>query len=429
MNILFHTDILLDDYTVLKDGYLGVTGDTITYIGAEKPQETYEITRKLDRHLLIPGLYNLHTHSPMVLLRGLGSALPLHRWLEEAVFPIEARLTDADVSVGTRLAMMEMLASGTVSFTDMYDHTRITAREVEQAGMKANLNRPVIALDRTEPYEQNLHVADSLAFFDDCKGMGDGRIIADFGIHAEYTSHADVVRKYGEACKERGAIMHLHLSETRKEQEECKARNGGRTPAQWFNDLGVFDNPTIAAHCVMLEPGDIEILCEKSVTAVHNPSSNMKLASGFMPVSSMLAAGAKLAIGTDGAASNNNLNMIEEMHLASIIHKGYTGDPTLLSPQELLSMATIAGAKAQGRKHCGALKVGNRADIVALDLDKPHLMPIHDIPALLVYALQGSDVAMTMVDGSILYEKGEYLTIDAARVRYDLDKSMARLFS
>ena len=179
----------------------------------------------------------------------------------------------------------------------------------------------------------------------------------------------------------------------------------------------------------MIDPGDIEILREKGVTAVHNPSSNMKLGSGFMPISYMLTRGVKLALGTDGAASNNNLNLFEEMHLASIIHKGYTGDPTLLSPQELLSMATITGATAQGRKNCGALKVGNRADIVALDLDKPHLMPIHDVPALLVYTAQGSDVAMTMVDGKILYEKGEYLTIDAERVRYDLDKSIAKLFS
>jgi len=294
--------------------------------------------------------------------------------------------------------------------------------------MKANLNRPVIALDHTEPYEQNLHVADSLAFFDKCNGMADGRIIADFGIHAEYTSHADVVRKYGEACKERGAIMHLHLSETRKEQDECKARNNGKTPAQWFNDLGVFDNPTIAAHCVTLEPGDIEILREKNVTAVHNPSSNMKLGSGFMPISYMRTRNLRLTLGTDGAASNNNLNLFEEMHLASIIHKGYTQDPTLLSPQEILSMVTIHGARAQGRNNCGALKVGSRADVVAIDLDKPHLMPIHDIPALLVYTTQGSDVAMTMVDGKILFDRGEYPTIDTERVRYDLDKSIARLF-
>jgi len=428
MSILFHTDILLDDYTVLKDGYLGITGDTITYIGAEKPSETYETTRKLSRHLLIPGLYNLHTHSPMTLLRGLGSDLPLHRWLDEAVFPVEDRLESADISVGTRLAMLEMLASGTVSFSDMYDHTRTIVSEVELAGMKANLNRPVIALDHTEPYEQNLHVADSLAFFDKCNGMADGRIIADFGIHAEYTSHADVVRKYGEACKERGAIMHLHLSETRKEQDECKARNNGKTPAQWFNDLGVFDNPTIAAHCVTLEPGDIEILREKNVTAVHNPSSNMKLGSGFMPISYMRTRNLRLTLGTDGAASNNNLNLFEEMHLASIIHKGYTQDPTLLSPQEILSMVTIHGARAQGRNNCGALKVGSRADVVAIDLDKPHLMPIHDIPALLVYTTQGSDVAMTMVDGKILFDRGEYPTIDTERVRYDLDKSIARLF-
>ena len=428
MTQLFRADILLDDFTVLNDGYLGISGDTITYIGTDKPTDAYDTLCELKHHLLMPGIYNMHTHSSMVLLRGVGSDLPLHRWLEEAVFPIEAKLKEEDISVGTRLAMLEMLASGVVSFTDMYDMPRVSADEIATAGMKANLNRPVIALDHSEPFEQNFRVRESLAFYDDCNGMADGRIKVDFGIHAEYTPYADVVRKYGEACKERSAIMHLHLSETRKEHEECKARNQGKTPAQWFADLGVFDNPTVAAHCVMIEPEDIEILRTYGVTAVHNPTSNMKLGSGFMPMNYMLAQGVKLAIGTDGAASNNNLNMFEEIHLASIIHKGYTQNPTVLSPQRLLSMASKVGAEAQGRENCGALTVGNKADLIAINLDKPHLMPVHDVPALLVYATQASDVAMTMVDGKVLYENGIYHTIDVERVRYDLEKSMTRLF-
>ncbi|MCL2616991.1 MAG: amidohydrolase, partial [Defluviitaleaceae bacterium] len=428
MKQLFQADILLGDYSVLKGGYLGIDGDTIAYIGQEKPDGWQgAAVREMKGHLLMPGLYNMHTHSSMVLLRGLGSGLPLDRWLEEKIFPVEDKLTSEDISVGTRLSMLEMIASGVVSFSDMYVEPRVAVDEIVRAGMKANVNRPVMSFDMTEPYEKNFRVRESLAFYDDCHGLDDGRIRVDFGIHAEYTSHAEFDRKYGEDCKKRGAIMHLHLSETRKEHEECKARHG-KTPAHWFADLGVLDNPTIAAHCVMVEPEDIEILLERGVTAVHNPSSNMKLGSGFMPLPKMLERGMNLALGTDGAASNNNLNMFEEMHLAAIIHCGYTNDPAFLRPTQLINMATLAGAKAQGREKCGALAVGNKADIVALNMNKPHLMPALDIPSLLTYSAQAGDVTMTMVDGKILYDNGAYLTIDVEKVRFDLDKTVGRLF-
>jgi 5-methylthioadenosine/S-adenosylhomocysteine deaminase len=221
--------------------------------------------------------------------------------------------------------------------------------------------------------------------------------------------------------------MHIHLSETASEHEGCKQRHG-KTPARYFSDLGVFDNPTVAAHCVMAEPEDIEIMLEKGVTPVHNPSSNMKLGSGFMPVKDMLAKGVNVALGTDSAASNNNLNMFEELHLASVIHKGYQKDPTIVHPAELLFMATRAGAKAQMRPDCGALEAGKKADVAAVNLNAPHLMPVHDIPSLLVYSAQASDIAMTMVDGKILFENGNYTTIDVEKVKFDLDKSIARLF-
>lgn len=427
--LLKHADILLcqeGKWGVLPNGFLGIDGDTICYIGAEKPREAYETEKEMGGHLLMPGLYNLHTHSSMVLLRGLGSDLPLQRWLEEAMFPIEAKMTQADIDVGSRLAMMELLACGVVSFTDMYDFPQITAARVEEVGMKANLSRPILSFDENESYEQNFRVAESVAFYNEWNGRANGRIVVDFSIHAEYTSHPAIVQRYGQACKEAGARMHLHLSETAKEHQECKARNG-KTPARYFYDLGVLDNPTIAAHCVMVEPEDIEILREKGVTAVHNPSSNMKLGSGFMPITEMLQSGVRVALGTDGAASNNNLNMMEEMHLAAVIHNGYRQDATIVPPSQLLTMITANGAAGQGRAGCGALAVGNKADIVAIDLSAPHLMPRHDTPALLVYSAQGADVAMTMVDGKVLYEKGEFKTIDAERVKYDVQEAVKRL--
>ena len=428
MDTLFHADILLEDFTVLKDAYLGVSGNKICYLGAEKPKETYTEYRDMPRHLLMPGLYNLHAHNPMVLLRGVGSDLPLHRWLTEKIFPTEAKLREFDISVGQRLAMMELLASGVVSFSDMYFYSHISVQEALKAGMKANFNTAIVAFDPDLPYEKNEDVIRALDFYDSHQHLPEDGVKIDFGIHAEYTNNADTVRQHGQQCKARGAIMHLHLSETQKEHEECKARHG-KTPAQWFADLGVFDNPTIAAHCVALEAEDIQIFKEKNIWAIHNPTSNMKLASGFLPLEEMLKADVNLVLGTDGAASNNNLNFFEEMHLAAVIHKGYSGDPTLLSPQKVLQMATISGAKAQGRAESGALKVGNFADIVAIDLDKPHLMPNHDTVALLVYSVQGSDVALTMINGKVLYEKGEFLTIDAEKVRFDLAESMKHMFA
>jgi len=423
--LLSGADVLVYEggsWSVIKGGCVGIDGDRIDYVGSARPAQHYKRDKDLSGHLLMTGLYNLHTHTPMTLLRGLGSDLPLDRWLHEAMFPVEARLTPADISVGTRLAMMELLASGVVSFSDMYDRTQVTANEVIKAGMKANLNRPILGFDPAETYAANTRVQESLRFYEEYNGAGEGKIIADFSIHAEYTSFEQLVRPYAADCRKRGARMHLHLSETVKEHEACKERYG-KTPTQWFLDLGVLDNPVIAAHCVAVEPADIDILARHGVSCVHNPSSNMKLGSGFMPLQSMLERGINVAIGTDGAASNNNLNLFEEIHLASLIHKGHTGDPTIIKPDDLLLMATLNGARAQGRSDCGELAVGKKADLIALDLQKPHLMPMHDLTALLVYSAQASDVVMTMVDGSILYEHGTCMKIDLDEVLHDLDAS------
>ena len=428
---------LFTDATILRENgnawetlshqYLVIDGDTISFIGSDRPHGTFDYERSYARHLLLPGLYNLHTHSPMTLLRGLGSDLPLDRWLREAIFPVEDRMTADDICVGTQLALMEFLASGVVSFTDMYAFPRVTAEEVINAGMKASLNVPVLSFDPAEAYTNSTRAKDSLAFFEECHRMNGGNVLVDFAIHAEYTSHPHIVEAYAADCHRYGARMHLHLSETQSEHDACKARYG-KTPTRYFYDLGVFENPVIAAHCVYVEPEDITLLAQAGATVVHNPTSNMKLASGFLPINELMGAGVNLTLGTDGAASNNNLNMLEEMHLAAILHKGYTKNPCAVSPVDVLQFATANGARAQGRAQEGNLAAGLRADIVAINLDAPHLMPAKDFPALLVYAAQASDVAMTMVNGRVLYERGEYKTIDAERVKFDLQKATNRLF-
>lgn len=306
----------------------------------------------------------------------------------------------------------------------------ITQTAVENAvasGIRANLCRPVQSFDVNEKYSDNFRAKQSIELFREYHGAADGRIRIDFAIHAEYTSFPHIIEAYSADCKALGGRMHLHLSETSREHEEC-IKKYNKTPAEWFLALGTFDSPTAAAHCVAVSDSDLEILMSKNVSVIHNPTSNLKLGSGFAPIPKMLDMGINVTLGTDGAASNNNLNMLEEMHLASIMHNGYTHDPVLMKPAEILKMATANGARLQGRDNTGSLEVGKKADIIAFDLDKPHLIPNFDPLALMTYAIQGSDVCMTMVDGKILYENGEYLTLDEEKIRYEVKAALKRIY-
>ena len=396
MSILFENcDLLLrgedGGYSTLH-GFLGVRGDTIDYIGTEKPTGEYEEHKSMEHKLLMPGLINCHNHSPMVLLRGVGSGLPLREWLFDKVFPIEDRLVPADIAAGSRLAILEMLASGTTSFSDMYFFPAETVAAVAEAGMKANISRCVQCFDENQTVEQNTQIPESLALFEKYHGAADGRIHIDFSIHAEYTCKSHIVKVYSDLCREKGGRMHIHLAETAREQRECIERYG-KTPTEWFESLGTFDSPTAAAHCVAVTERDMDILKAHGVSVIHN-----------------------------------NLNMFEEMHLAEIMHDGYHNDPTLISTQEVLDMATVNGAKLQGRDDTGVLAVGKKADIIAIDLSKPHLYPNFDTPALLTCSAQAGDVCMTMVDGNILYENGEFKTLDENKVRADMECAVERLY-
>lgn len=431
MKTLFrNADILLFEngiYNVLKGAFLAVDDDRISYIGKDKPEGKFDSVKDMTGKLLMSGFYNCHNHCPMVLLRGVGSDLPLNEWLFNKVFPIEDKLTAEEIYSGTNLALLEMLACGTVSFSDMYFEPQVTAKAVAEAGMKANITRPVQSFDPNEEAKDSFRIAQSIALYDEWNKAENERILIDFSIHAEYTCTEKIARAYSEECNKRGGLMHIHLSETVKEHNECKEKYG-KTPTQWFNDLGAFDSRAFAAHCVTLEDSDMEIILDKGVNVVHNPSSNMKLGSGFARVQKMLDMGINVALGTDGAASNNNLDMMEEMHLASIIHNGYMQDATVMNADTVIKMATLNGALLQGRNDCGELKVGNKADIIAISLDAPHLRPVIDEKALVTYSAQSSDVCMTMVDGKILYENGEYLTLDKEKIYYDIEKAVKKLY-
>ncbi len=415
-----HIDFLDANFQVQKDQFIGVRDGTIAYIGKEKPAGDWKETYCGRHRLLMPGFVNAHSHAPMLLLRGYAENLPLDRWLNEKVFPFEDRLTGPSVRAATTLACAEMLRFGTVSFSDMYFFCQDMAAAVLQSGMKCNLSRGLTVFT-DQGYEELSAYHDNVDLLAHYNGAGEGRLKIDLCIHGEYTTTPKVVQAVACHAKEAGTRVHVHLSETQKEHEECKARRG-MTPAAYFASLGLFDQPTLAAHCVWAEESDLELFLRKGVTVVCNPVSNMKLASGFAPVPRMLERGVRLALGTDGCASNNNLNIMQDLYLFGLLYKGVSGDPTVVTPADALRAATVNGFLAQGRDDCGVIEVGKRADLIALDTDVPWMYPATDIPCNLVYAAQGADVRLTMVDGKVLYKDGEYTTIDVARAQAETQR-------
>jgi len=425
MSILFKNAKIIatenKKFKVLENAYLGVDGKNIDYIGTAEPKKHYTETVDMYNKLLMPGLVNSHAHSAMNLLKGIGSDLPLQDWLSQ-IWPIEAKMRADEFKAGMDMIILEMLAGGTVSFSDMYMMPLTTQESIGRSGIKADLTRVVMGGDKDTDYESFPMRRESLQFHKDFDGAYDDRLHVDFSIHGEYTIHEDLALKWAEEIQKVGGRFHTHLSETRKEHMECIERKG-MTPAAWYNKAGFFNLPTYCAHCVWVSDEDIDIFKEKGVTVVHNPSSNMKLGSGFAPVPKMLDKGIRVALGTDGSASNNNVDMFEEMHLASIIHNGYLCDPTIMNPSQVIKMATVNGAEAQGRFDTGSLEVGKKADIIALNLDAPHLVPDNDTLALVTYSAQASDVCMTMVDGKVLYKDGQFLTMDRDKIFHEYEKS------
>ncbi|MEE1199574.1 MAG: amidohydrolase [Christensenellales bacterium] len=420
-----------DTFRYISKGYLGIDGDTICFVGAKRPEEHFDETRDMTGKVLMPGLVNSHCHAAMVLLRGVGSDLPLDRWLYEKVFPIEGRMKPEDVAAGNELAMMEMIASGVTSFTDMYMEPATLIEVNERVGMKVNVCRVIQSFSEGDRPEDCAAIQESIDLYEKMNGAQEGRVKIDFAVHAEYTCTDAIAAGYAERIRPyigEDARIHIHLSETEKEHSECIQRHG-MTPTAWFEKMGILDLPACAAHCVEVTPEDIAILKRRGASIMHNPTSNMKLGSGFAPIPELLKAGINVTLGTDGAASNNNLNMFEEMHLAAIITNGYRRDAVLMPPEQVLKMATVNGAKLQGREDTGCLQVGKKADVIAVDFrNKPHLYPAIDPVSLLVYSAQASDVCMTMVDGKILYEDGKYTTLDPDRVYGNVKAAMDRLY-
>ncbi len=419
-------NILCPDGTILKNGYLEVTGKKITYLGTTNPncdaEECYDGTNKL----LLPGFVNTHCHVPMTLLRSMGADLPLNRWLHEAIFPIESKLTEEHGYIGALLGIAEMLQSGVTSFTDMYFFGEARSKAVLESGIKANLSMGILCLDDSEVDAAPM-VQETKDVFTAWHNTNDGQLKIDVGLHAEYTSNPKIVRGVSEYAQSIGANMHIHLAETKEETEGCIARHQ-KTPAAYFRDMGTFENNTTAAHCIYMTDEDLDILANYHVTVSHCPISNLKLGSGIADVIKMQNHGVAVSIGTDGPASNDNLNFIEDMKLAPLLQKGFHRNPSLLSSGEVLKMATHNGAVAQGRRDTGEIKVGNRADLVVIDYNSINLQPETDLATALIYAALPSNVKMTMVDGKVLYRDGVFLTIDSEKILYEAARLGKKLY-
>lgn len=395
----------------IKRGVVVIEDGIITQV-SESTDETADTVIDAKGGVVMPGLVNTHTHAGMTLFRGYADDLTLSDWLENHIWPAEAQLTDNDLYIGTKLACLEMIRSGTTAFVDMYIYVDRVARAVEESGMRAALSYGMIDLGDETRAESELK--EGRRFVKEWNGRADGRITTMYGPHAPNTCSREFLMKVKEQAKQDNAKIHIHVLETEAELNQMKEQFG-MCSVNMLDEIDFLDNDVIAAHCVWLSDGDMDILNERGVNVSHNPVSNMKLASGIAPVPKMLARGVNISLGTDGCASNNNLNMFEEMKTAALLHKVDTSDPTVLPAQQVLEMATINGARAMGI-NSGMLKVGCMADVIIVDMDKPHLTPRYNVASHLVYSASGADVRTTIVNGKVLMDDYKVLSMDEQTV-------------
>ena len=431
MDILFKdiTVITMDDERrapsaspVLFHGYVGIEGRKLTFVSDKPPAEKAARVINGERRLLMPGLINSHSHLPMTLLRGYADDYKLQTWLFQHIFPAEGKLDERCIAAGARMGLAECMRFGVVSCTDMYFHLNEIAEAVLESGMKANITNSFLCLDMSRyDFESDRGTREVREVLAGYRGKGDGRLKVDAGIHAEYTSGPAAWRDSVAFAEENDLRLNIHLSETKAEHEECLKRYG-KTPAGILSEYGVFTRKTTAAHCCWVSENDIDILASGGATAAHCPVSNLKLSSGIAPVMKMLKKGLNVALGTDGVCSNNNHDLFEEIKSAALLQKHVSEDPSALSAYEALKMATVNGAIGQGRENeTGKITPGFDADLIMLNLDVPHLFPLNDPCAAVAYSARGSDVCLTMVQGRVLYENGEFMTIDLEKARSEVE--------
>ncbi|MCI8847309.1 MAG: amidohydrolase [Lachnospiraceae bacterium] len=400
-----------------------IEGNRIAAVG-EKPEGFREdkVIDGQDR-LVIPGLINCHTHSYMAFMRNVADDLSFMDWLFGTIDPIEQQMTDEDTYWGACLAIIEMIKSGTTCFNDMQMNIHQTTRAVKESGMRAVISRGLIGSGHDEAGQMRLRQAyEERDAAKDCD-----RLSFMLGPHAPYTCDDGFMRVVSEEAKKNGMRIHVHLSESVSEMEQIREKYG-LTPIEMADRNGLFDVPAIAAHCVQVTDEDIAILKGKKVSVVTNPASNMKLGNGFAPIGKMVEMGVNVCLGTDGAASNNSLNMFRELGLLTLIHKGVNKTPQCISAREGFRIATINGAKALGlEEETGSIEAGKKADLAILDLNTPSLTPRNNLIAGLSYSANGSEVETVIIDGKIVMEDRKVLTMDEELVYKKINEIIVRM--
>ncbi|TVQ88253.1 MAG: amidohydrolase [Bacteroidetes bacterium] len=416
-DLIIHDAMILTmnpTHEVFADGAIAIINDRILEIGNTVDiLEKYTANEIIDGSgkMIMPGLINTHTHVPMTIFRGYADDMPLHEWLYDYIFPVESEFVNSEnVGLGTKLALAEMLRSGTTTFNDMYYHIEDIANVVDSVGMRAVLSESVIdfpAPNSPTP-EDGLKTAEGLI-----KKWGNHpRITISVSAHALYSCSPELIQSAKALADKYNVPFNIHVAETRKEFDAI-LKDFGLTPVGYLDKLGVLGKNVIAAHGVHLTPEDISILAERGVSVAHNPECNMKLASGVAPVPELLKAGVKVGLGTDGVASNNDLDLFDEMNTAAILHKLNSNDPSVMDALTVVEMATMGGARVLGMENeIGSLEPGKKADILIIDMLQPHAHPIYNIYSLLVYSMKAADVESVIIDGKFVMRDRKILNLD-----------------
>ena len=415
--------ITMDEGKTIQGGYICIEGRKITYVGEELPIGI-DTTKVIDARggIVMPGLINAHTHSPMSIMRGFADDLPLHAWLCDKIFPAEDKLDSEAFYYGSLLSFAEMIKGGTTAFSDMYFAAEGSIKAALECGIKANIAPCITGMN--EEYHEMLKGAREL--FKTYHNENNGNIKIDYALHAVYSCGLETMEKVAQSAMYDGAGLTVHISETEKENEDCM-QSFGLSPVKLLSKLGVLGEKTNAAHGVYLNSEDLDILAETKTVVTTNPTSNLKLASGIANTSKMLEKGICLAIGTDGAASNNSLDMFAETKLCALLAKGTLKDASKLTAYEALKAATSGGAKALSRQNeTGMIKEGYDADIIILDADSPNMFPVFDPVSTVVYSASAGNVETTIIGGELIMEKKEFLTIDMEKVKREVKKSIER---
>ena len=392
-----------------------IKNDLIDEIADEIPEDKADKIIDATDKILLPGLVNTHTHLSMTLFRGLADDLALDEWLNDNIWPVEANLNGYYCYIGALLGAVELIKSGTTTFSDMYFYMEDVAKAVDESGLRAVLSYGMI--DFGDEEKRKAEIEENMNLFKNCNDTADGRIKVFFGPHSPYTASEELLKEVRRLADETGIGIHIHVSETQKEIDDVSAEKGLR-PFEYLDSIGLLGPDVVCAHSVWLSDREIEIIKEKDVKISHNPCSNMKLASGIAPVSKLLENDICVAIGTDGASSNNNLDLIEELKTASLLQKVATLDPKVLTSDEAVAMGTINGARALGLDdEIGTVEVGKKADLILIDTNRANMVPdSSNLSSNIIYAANGSNVDTTICNGQILMENKELTTLDEQEI-------------